>query len=127
VISLAARPGPRRCEPRSGRPWGLDGGTAPHWFARAADRTLVHDVRQPSGSWSGVTPVGSSPANIASNPAVVANANGPLTVTARTTDSELAYAWQNPGAAALAASGAMAAATYRNGSWTALAQLGGQF
>lgn len=32
-----------------------------------------------------------------------------------------------PGAAVLAASGAMAAATYRNGSWTALAQLGGQF
>lgn len=32
-----------------------------------------------------------------------------------------------PGAALLAASGAMAAATYRNGSWTALAQLGGQF
>ena len=32
-----------------------------------------------------------------------------------------------PGAAVLAASGAMAAATYRNGSWTALAQLGGRF
>jgi len=78
---------------------GLDGGTAPDWFARAADRTLVHDVQQPSGSWSGVTPVGSSPANIASNPAVVANANGQLTVTARTTGSELAYAWQNPAAA----------------------------
>ena len=53
----------------------LDGGTAPDWFARAADRTLVHDVQQPSGSWSGITPVGSSPANIASNPAVVANAS----------------------------------------------------
>ena len=32
-----------------------------------------------------------------------------------------------PGAAVLAASGAMAAASYRNGSWTALTQLGGQF
>lgn len=31
------------------------------------------------------------------------------------------------GTAVLAAAGAMAAATYRNGSWTALAQLGGQF
>ena len=32
-----------------------------------------------------------------------------------------------PGAAVLAASGAMAAATYRNASWSALASLGGQF
>ena len=77
---------------------GLAGGTAPDWFARAADRTLVHDVLQPSGRWSGVTAVGASPANIASNPAVTANANGRLTVTARTTASELAYAWQNPAA-----------------------------
>jgi hypothetical protein len=78
---------------------GLDGGSAPDWIARGANRTLVHDVLQPSGSWSGVTPLGASPANIASNPAVTANANGQLTVTARTTANQLVYAWQNPSAA----------------------------
>ncbi len=70
------------------------------WFARSASGTLVHDYQQPAGSqaWSGVHAVGKSPASIASNPAVTADANGSLTVFARTTAGRVVHAWQQPGA-----------------------------
>ena len=70
------------------------------WFARLASGTLVHDYQRPAGrqSWSGVRPVGQSPADIASNPAVAADANGSLTLFARTTAGQVVHAWQQPGA-----------------------------
>ncbi|MEP7024681.1 MAG: hypothetical protein ABJB47_12965, partial [Actinomycetota bacterium] len=77
---------------------GLDGGRAPDWLARAANHTLVHDSQQASGAWSGVTPLGKSPANIASNPAVVAEANGSLTAVARTSAGQIVHAWQQASA-----------------------------
>jgi Domain of unknown function (DUF1906) len=70
------------------------------WFARAANHTLVHDYQHLTGSqgWSGIKTVGDSPADIAGNPAVAADANGDLTVFARTTAGQVAYAWQQPSA-----------------------------
>ncbi len=69
------------------------------WFARSASGILVHDYQRPTGSqaWSGVHPVGESPAGIASNPAVTADANGSLTVFARTAGGRVVHAWQQPG------------------------------
>ena len=68
------------------------------WFAKAANGTLVHDYQHPVGrpTWSGVQTVGNSPANIASNPAVAADANGDLIVFARTAASQVVHAWQQP-------------------------------
>ncbi len=70
------------------------------WFARSASGTLVHDYQQPAGrqAWSGVQPVGESPSGIVSNPAVAADANGSLTVFARTAAGRVVHAWQQPGA-----------------------------
>jgi hypothetical protein len=68
------------------------------WFAKAANGRLVHDYQHPVGrpTWSGVQAVGNSPDNIASNPAVAADANGDLTVFARTAASQVVHAWQQP-------------------------------
>ena len=77
---------------------GPDSGTNPDWLARAANHTLVHDSQSATGSWSGVTPLGSSPANIASNPAVTAEADGSLTVAARTSAGQIVHAWQQASA-----------------------------
>jgi hypothetical protein len=65
------------------------GGTA-EWFARAANGTLVHDYQDPSGNdgWSGVSPVGNSPSNIAGNPSVVSDQAGYLEVFARNSSNE---------------------------------------
>jgi hypothetical protein len=73
---------------------------AAEWFAKAANGTLVHDYQHPTNShtWSGIQPVGDSPHHIASNPAVAADANGDLTVFARTTAGQVVHAWQQPGA-----------------------------
>jgi hypothetical protein len=70
------------------------------WFARSASGTLVHDYQQPAGSqaWSGVQPVGESPSGVVGNPAVAADANGSLTVFARTAAGRVVHAWQQPGA-----------------------------
>jgi hypothetical protein len=77
---------------------GLDAGRYPDWLARAANHTLVHDSQLASGSWSGVIPLGTSPTNIASNPAVTAEANGTLTVAARTSAGQIVHAWQQASA-----------------------------
>jgi hypothetical protein len=68
------------------------------WFAKAANGTLVHDYQHPTGkpTWSGIQAVGDSPDHIASNPAVAADANGDLTVFARTTTGQVVHAWQQP-------------------------------
>jgi hypothetical protein len=73
---------------------------AAEWFAMAANHTLVHDYQHPTSShtWSGIQAVGDSPHNIASNPAVAADANGDLTVFARTAAGQVAHAWQQPSA-----------------------------
>ena len=71
--------------------------------------------------WTAWQQVGASPASLTATPAVVASAAGQVELLA--TKARWS-AWA--AAAVLAASGAMAAATYRNGSWTALAQVGGQ-
>ncbi len=70
------------------------------WFARSAGDTLLHDYQHPVGRpvWSGVQPVGESPAALAGNPAVTADANGSLTVFARTAAGRVVHAWQRPGA-----------------------------
>jgi Domain of unknown function (DUF1906) len=70
------------------------------WFAKAANHTLVHDYQNLTGrqTWSGIETVGVSPDDIASNPAVAADANGDLTVFARTTSGLVAHAWQQPSA-----------------------------
>ncbi len=70
------------------------------WFARSASGTLVHDYQRPDGrqSWSGVHPVGKSPSGVVSNPAVAADADGSLTVFARTAAGRVVHAWQQPGA-----------------------------
>ena len=74
-------------------------GTA-EWFAKAANGTLRHNYQHPIGSadWSATRTVGDSPADIASNPAVTADANGRLTLFARTTAGQIMHAWQQPGA-----------------------------
>jgi Domain of unknown function (DUF1906) len=73
---------------------------SPEWFARAANGTLVHDYQHPDGSqaWSGVQAVGESPSGIAGNPAVTADADGSLTLFARSTAGQVVHAWQQPGA-----------------------------
>src|SRR5450755_1624210 len=70
------------------------------WFARAANDTLRHNYQHPIGSasWSATRTVGHSPADIVSNPAVAANADGSLTLFARTTGGQIAHAWQQAGA-----------------------------
>jgi hypothetical protein len=70
------------------------------WFAKAANHTLVHDYQHLTGrqAWSGIEAVGDSPDDITSNPAVAPDANGDLTVFARTTSGQVVNAWQQPGA-----------------------------
>ena len=83
--------------------------------------------------WTAWQQVGASPANLTATPAVVASAAGQVELLATTAGAMAGSpaVWVSaagvPGAAVLAASSAMAAVTYRNGSWTALARLGGQF
>jgi hypothetical protein len=70
------------------------------WFARAADHTLRHNYQHPVGtsSWSAARTVGDSPSDVVSNPAVTADANGRLTLFARTSAGQIVHAWQQPGA-----------------------------
>ena len=70
------------------------------WFARAASRTIRHNYQHPVGSatWSATRAVGNSPADVASNPAVTADASGILTLFARTSAGQVVHAWQQPGA-----------------------------
>jgi hypothetical protein len=79
---------------------GVNVSKSAEWFATSASGTLVHDYQRPTGSqaWSGVHPVGESPAGITGNPAVTADANGSLTVFARTAAGRVVHAWQQPGA-----------------------------
>ena len=73
-------------------------GTA-EWFARSAGHALAHSWQQPVGSltWSAIHTVGQSPTTIASNPSVVAQADGRLTVFARNGAGQVEHAWQQPG------------------------------
>jgi hypothetical protein len=79
---------------------GINSNGSAEWFARAADRSLHHNYQHPVGTagWSATRTVGDSPADLASNPAVAADADGRLTVFARTTAGLIAHAWQQPGA-----------------------------
>jgi hypothetical protein len=73
-------------------------GTA-EWFAKSAGNTLTHSWQAPVGSltWSAMRSVGRSPATIASNPTVAPQADGALTVIARSTSGRLVHAWQQAG------------------------------
>jgi hypothetical protein len=78
----------------------INGNGTAEWFAKTADGTVTHDYQHPVGSlaWWGSTGVGSSPTDLASNPAVTANADGSLTLFARTSGGQVAHAWQQAGA-----------------------------
>ena len=73
---------------------------AAEWFARAANHTIRHNYQHPVGSstWSATRSVGDSPADVASNPAVAADASGILTLFARTGAGRIVHAWQQDGA-----------------------------
>jgi hypothetical protein len=70
------------------------------WFARAANGTIRHNYQYPVGTsgWSATRAVGNSPANLAGNPAVTANADGSLTLFARARGGKIVHAWQQAGA-----------------------------
>jgi hypothetical protein len=70
------------------------------WFARAANHTIRHNYQHPVGSstWSATRSVGNSPDDLASNPAVAADASGILTLFARTRAGQIVHAWQADGA-----------------------------
>jgi hypothetical protein len=79
---------------------GMNANGSAEWFARAANGTLLHDYQHPAGTpgWSRTQPVGDSPGNIASNPAVTADADGALTLFARSSAGQIVHAWQQAGA-----------------------------
>jgi hypothetical protein len=73
-------------------------GTA-EWFATSPAGTLEHayqDAAKASG-WSHARTVGDSPASLASNPAVAADADGHLTVFALDRAGSVVHAWQQRG------------------------------
>jgi Domain of unknown function (DUF1906) len=79
---------------------GINSNGTSEWFAKAANRTLVHAYQHPLGSsgWSATAAVGASPADIVSNPTVAADANGRLALFARDAAGLIQHAWQQPGA-----------------------------
>jgi hypothetical protein len=70
------------------------------WFAKAANDTVRHNYQYKVNTpgWSATRTVGNSPGNLVSNPAVTSNANGDLTLFARTRTGRIVHAWQHPGA-----------------------------
>lgn len=79
---------------------GINSNGSAEWFARAANHTIRHNYQHPVGSqsWSATRTVGNSPADVASNPAAAQDANGVLTLFARTRAGQVAHAWQQDGA-----------------------------
>ncbi|HEY1643772.1 MAG TPA: glycoside hydrolase domain-containing protein [Streptosporangiaceae bacterium] len=78
----------------------LNANTSAEWFARAANGTVRHNYQHPIGSasWSATRAVGNSPASLAGNPAVAANADGTLALFTRTRAGAVRHAWQQDGA-----------------------------
>ncbi|HEY3903008.1 MAG TPA: glycoside hydrolase domain-containing protein [Streptosporangiaceae bacterium] len=73
-------------------------GTA-EWFAKSAANTLIHSWQAPVGSltWSAMHTLGRSPSTIASNPSVVPEADGGLTIFAASGSGQIVHAWQQAG------------------------------
>jgi hypothetical protein len=73
-------------------------GTA-EWFARSAANQLIHSWQAPVGSltWSAMHVLGRSPSTIASNPSVALEADGGLTIIARSGSGQIVHAWQQAG------------------------------
>ena len=73
-------------------------GTA-EWFARAASGALLHAYQHPVGStdWAATRTVGDSPRNLVSNPAVVSDQDGALTLFAVSSAGTVTHAWQQAG------------------------------
>jgi Domain of unknown function (DUF1906) len=79
---------------------GVNANGSAEWFARAANGTVRHNYQHPVSSpdWSATRAVGQSPADLASNPAVVAESDGRLTMFARADGGQIVHAWQQDGA-----------------------------
>jgi hypothetical protein len=101
-VSLSGGGGaaPGQVRPRFRIAVAINSNGSAEWFARAANRTIRHNYQHPVGSasWWGTRAVGNSPANLASNPAVTINADGRLTLFARSGAGGIVHAWQQPGA-----------------------------
>jgi Domain of unknown function (DUF1906) len=73
-------------------------GTA-EWFAKSAANQLIHSWQAPVGSltWSAMHVLGRSPSTIASNPSVAPEADGGLTIFAKSGSGQIVHAWQQAG------------------------------
>jgi Domain of unknown function (DUF1906) len=99
-VSLSGSPSQAQRRPAFRIAAALNSNGSAEWFARAASGTLRHNYQYPAGSarWSATRAVGDSPANLVSNPAVAADADGRLTLFARTGAGQVVHAWQQAGA-----------------------------
>jgi hypothetical protein len=79
---------------------GINANGSAEWFAKAANGTLIHSYQHPLGSsgWAATATVGDSPADIVSNPAVTADADGNLALFAADGRGQLQHAWQHSSA-----------------------------
>jgi hypothetical protein len=99
-VTLSGSPGLSQRRPAFRIAAAINSNDSAEWFARAANNTLRHNYQHPVGSagWSATRTVGNSPASLVSNPAVAADANGSLTLFARTSTGKVVHAWQQAGA-----------------------------
>jgi hypothetical protein len=99
-VTLSGTPTVVRRRPRFRVTAAINSNGSAEWFAKAVNHTLRHNYQHPVGSadWSATRAVGNSPAGLVSNPAVTADADGSLTLFARTSAGQVVNAWQQAGA-----------------------------
>ena len=89
-----------RAAAASGSPWAATSASRPSGSPgrQAAPCCTTTSSRSAARCGQACSPVGKSPSAVAGNPAVTADANGSLTVFARTAAGRVVHAWQRPGA-----------------------------